>query len=499
MRKAFLTVLTALILGSVLALSACGETPTEPTETKGTEVAPTEAQSSQENPTETATQGGFQVGFSRVDLTPDEPLPLSGYGNNDQRVSNGFLNDIATTCVALKDENETILYFTTDMCYSSQFLTDIIWKQVSQATGVPKSNIILTYTHTHSSVDQDLRGQFPAVDRWLKKYEDGSVKAATEAIANCEPATMFWGECDLTGFNFVRHYWTTADEAIGDNHGTLDMKGVVNRHITEANHIMQMVLFKRSKDKDVLLTNWRAHATLTGGSAELQVSSDFVGVMRRQVEKSMGVYCAYFQGDCGNINPRSRLAGEEITEDYREYGKLMAERIEAAAKNMEEIQVGPVKVSESVFTGKVRHDDSDCVTKAQEIMKIWTVDNDRPGADRLCSEYGFESVHDAMHTTYRATYGATFDLNCHAVSIGDFTICVTPIEMFDTTGDYIRANSPTKYTFVSGYAEMYGGYIPSQYGYEYGCYESDTAKFVAGTAELLADFMLDLMKTTNAK
>lgn len=49
-------------------------------------------------------------------------------------------------------------------------------------------------------------------------------------------------------------------------------------------------------------------------------------------------------------------------------------------------------------------------------------------------------------------------------------------------------------TMLFGYANSHWFYIPSAFGYEYTCYESDTAFFEPGTAELM---MESLVKNLN--
>ena len=63
---------------------------------------------------------------------------------------------------------------------------------------------------------------------------------------------------------------------------------------------------------------------------------------------------------------------------------------------------------------------------------------------------------------------------------------MAPFETFDTNGDYVRENSPSKYTMVMGYSNEGRGYLPSAQAYDFGCYESDTAWLARGTGEDLA-------------
>jgi len=85
----------------------------------------------------------------------------------------------------------------------------------------------------------------------------------------------------------------------------------------------------------------------------------------------------------------------------------------------------------------------------------------------------------------------TIELN--TILIGDISFVTVPDEIFDTNGTYVKNNSPSKMTFVLELTNGSYGYIPSEYAYEYGCYEADTTNFVKGSGEAVADELLDML------
>ena len=54
----------------------------------------------------------MQVGYGKVNITPDMSLPLSGYGNTEKRMSDGFTDYLYATCFAVTDPdgNTAILF-----------------------------------------------------------------------------------------------------------------------------------------------------------------------------------------------------------------------------------------------------------------------------------------------------------------------------------------------------------------------------------------------------
>ena len=63
-----------------------------------------------------ATAGSFRVGYGQANITPDDPVPMAGYGRSDQRISNGVINYLMASCLAITDaDDNTILLISTDL------------------------------------------------------------------------------------------------------------------------------------------------------------------------------------------------------------------------------------------------------------------------------------------------------------------------------------------------------------------------------------------------
>lgn len=359
MKKFLSAILSALF---ILSLVACGEAETKSPE--GSTAAQSQSESATEE-TKEAGSGVFRVGFAMENITPDDPVPLSGYGNSDKRMSEGYLDYIYTTCIAITDENDnTLLFFTTDLVISNDSITKEIRKNITEQYGIPGDQILLSATHTHSSVDVGY-DYLAVVHNFVEDFKAKAVKAAGEALADRSASTMKWGTADLTGYNFVRHYITTEGDSVGDNHGDY-ARGTVDHHATEANHIMYLVEFDREDGKaPVLMANWRVHDHVTGGGSKHDLSADVSGMMRTYLQKDEGILFAYYNGDCGNINPVTRLKEEGVDgvtiqindpRNYKKYARGCVDIIEKSLKeNMVEAKTGTVEVHKETFSGNVNH------------------------------------------------------------------------------------------------------------------------------------------------
>ena len=92
----------------------------------------------------------LQIGYGRVNITPDYPVAMAGGAST--RISEGYLDPLYITFIAIRQNTETFLVATMDFVGSYEEFSEPARKNLSQATGIPEDHIILNSTHTHSSV-----------------------------------------------------------------------------------------------------------------------------------------------------------------------------------------------------------------------------------------------------------------------------------------------------------------------------------------------------------
>lgn len=443
-------------------------------------------------------QHSFSVGYGRVDITPVESVPLAGYGNTMQRMSEGALDPLYATCIAITDNSSTLLLCTIDLINSCDFYCDPARDAISEKYGIAREAIVFSATHTHSAPDMLQKEYLPII-----RYRDQLVGKLTEmagaALADRQPATMLGGHTYNEGMNFVRHYILEDDSCAGDNFGNFDA-APIRDHVSEADRQIQLVKFCRQDGKDILMVNWQAHPTKAstrvtefGWANRPYISADFVGACRAYVEDKTGLRFAYFQGACGNINSRSRIKAEDGPEEPTPYGQLLGNYILAGLDNLQPLQTGTVAASTAVVTSSINHSENHLLPYTDEIVKLWQETND----PKLCTEkarpYGIHSAYHAAFIQRKAAMSGTLEFTLGAGSTGDLGFAFLPYEVFDTNGQYIKAHSPFAMTFILECANGMNNYIPSARGFEHGCYEADNCNFQPGTGEKAADAALELL------
>ena len=374
----------------------------------------------------------FSVGYARIDITPEESLPLAGYGNNMQRLSQGVLDPLYATCIAITDgEGNSVLLCTVDLAIAWDFYCVPARDAISKKYGIPREAVIISAIHTHSAPDILLQ-TYPPIVRYTEWLVEKLTVLAGEALDDRKPATMQGGQTYNKGMNFVRHYILENDTYAGDNFGDFS-SAPVRDHVSEADRQIQMVKFCREGGKDILMVNWQAHPTKAstsvtehGRSHRPYISADFVGACRSYVEEKTGMHFAYFQGACGNINSRSFIKAEDGVQDHIPYGQQLGDYILDGLNNLKPMQTGKVAASETVHRGPVNHTQNHLIPYAEEIFKLWEETNDY----RLCAAkaitYGINSPYHAGAIIRKAAMSGELQLGLGAGRIGDLGFAVLP-------------------------------------------------------------------------
>jgi len=434
-------------------------------------------------------EGTFRVGYGRAFITPEENLPLGGFGTSTKRIMNDVLDDTFVTTIAMTDENDyTVLLILVDLQRIEDTLIDMLRMSVTKATGIPGEQIIISCSHTHSIPDL-LLDSHEGIARYKQLLLERFAESAVQALEDRATATMYTGSIDAEGLNFVKHYQYTDENGdtqhFGDNFGTATMDETT-KHVTEAYNTMHLLQFKREGKKDIVISNFRSHPTLTGGATLLDLSSDFVGPMRDTVESELNCHFAFMQGACGNINPRSRIASENFgtEKDHRDYGNRLANvAVEGIRTNMTQAETGMLQSQQIIYTANVDHTQDHLLSYAILVQDYYKNTGSLTEASAYARPYGISSYYHAGAIRNKAKMEKTQDIELSTISIGTTVgFFAAPGELFDQVSVEMEASSPFDTTFTVGFADGDWKYFPYGPCAEYASYESDYGRFEYNTA-----------------
>lgn len=440
----------------------------------------------------------YRAGFGRVDITPAESVPLAGYGNTSMRFFQNIRDRIIGNCVAVSDDDgSTVLLFDVDLIVMDEPVLGMVREGITQKYGVPGDRVMICATHTHSGPDI-WNDNEPSIVRYHDLLSSRLIEAAGAALADLKEAELYYGSVEVPNMNFVKHYChTTADGQtlyFGDNFGKA-VYDETTRHATENDPSLHIMQFKRQGGKDIVIGNWRAHPHFTSGSKKYDLSADYMGAFRKTLEAMRDCHAVFFQGCGGNNNSSTRLPRERRYTTCDSYGMaLAASAVECLEKNMTLAAGGSIKTKQVWLEYPLDHREDHMVEQALEVQQVWRATNDHAKVLEVARPYGIRSPYHANAIVNKSRRPASKTMELNAISIGPDVGIVTGSEMFDTISIMTEAESPYAATITMGYCNAYRGYIPSKFGFEYTCYESDVAWFAPGIAEKMVETYLEMLK-----
>lgn len=439
---------------------------------------------------------GLQIGYARESILPEGQVNISGGGNQAQRVSTGYLDILYATCLAVSEDDTTVLLYSTDTLTAKTAWTNEARQMISKATGVPEDNIQIAGTHTHSG--PAVGGAEQLVAEWKSVYLDALVNAAKNAIADQAAATLYGAKVETEQMTFVRHYLMSDGTYAGSNFGDWS-SGIVD-HATEADEEMLLVKIERGEDKkDILLMNFQAHPTFVFSSnyTYQTLSADFIGVTRDAVEKETGMQFIYFPGSAGNQVATSQITSENgpHNKDHKLYGEALAQyAIDAIATMTAPIEGSGIKTKKVMLEYKSNDYGQDRLADAKLVNQKFLETGDASACNAYAKSLGFHSVYECNGIVSCSQYPATGTMELNVCSFGGIGFVAAPYEMFSNSGMYIKGESPFEFTLISTTTNGYNNYYPTKEAFAYGCYESFTARFASGVAEDTAEQFVQMLK-----
>ena len=146
----------------------------------------------------------YSVGVSKIDITPDYPIRLTGYASR-QKESEGVAQRIYARALAVgSDSEKPAILITVENCGLPATLRDVVATRLRKKKHIDPDRLALCSTHTHSGPwvegfapnifgapipkDQDQR-----VQRYTRQLTDALVNVSLRALENRSPATLTRG------------------------------------------------------------------------------------------------------------------------------------------------------------------------------------------------------------------------------------------------------------------------------------------------------------------
>ncbi len=401
----------------------------------------------------TAWGQSLQVGAGRRDITPREPVPMWGYGDRHDGLSDGVLDPLYADALVIQAGARKIAIVGLDLGRApAEASLQRIRRRIQDKAGIDQS--IIAGSHTHHGPVLELtdqpgkgKGRFDAALRYYSQMEDGIVAAILDANSHLAPARMAAGSEQLDGFNRNRH--TKIEPKPSDRE-------------------LAVMRFDDATGKPLsILVNFAAHPTMLP-SRTLKFSADYVGALKAEVTRETGAAAIFMQGAAGD-----QSANEGPNRGHEAFGQALGQEA--------------VRLARSLDPQEVSHPSLEC--REERLKFASRTDFANPLVRGAFEKAFFPELIPNYIDEYadgiqpRLTVGL---LN------GDIALVGVSGEFFSNHAIRLRQRARVKHLFFFGYANGYHQYFPTIEAVAEGGYGADrpVSPAAVGAGERIMDTAL---------
>ena len=413
----------------------------------------------------------FRAGAARADITP--PVGTCLYGYAPDWHSDSVHDSLDVTAFAVSQGGETAILITASVGDLQTELSDEIRLKISEETGVPFDNILISATHTHSAPNVSGAEGWGEIDR---EYVDSIflpaiIKASADAVSSMKSAEIAYS-CvkSEVGVN-RREQMPDGSINFGQNpHGSYD-----------PNMTFIAVRDSGSKKGIINIIHYGCHGTAGGHNRE--ISRDWPGGMCDRVEQLTGTLTAFWNGTVGDTGPR--LTNGSTVGDVshiEELGSVAAFDAVKAMRSLGQYRPGNLKI----FSGTVRLP----YKKMPSLEEIRKELEEYKETKNLTNIFALKYSHLKETEAFLLSGGKApeaAEIQTAVISTGEALFIPVPFEAFSGISlrlrEYLRQRYP--YTLLLSNTNGYRFYLPTQDQLSIGGYEVEC--FLNGSVFLLED------------
>ena len=285
----------------------------------------------------------IQIGVAEVDITPDYPIRLSGYGSR-RAESDGIIQRIWSKALAIgSDADDPVVLVTVENCGLPDELTEEVSRRIKQKTGISRAHFAACFTHTHSApcltnaapflFSSDIPSeQQETIEHYTNQITDWMEAVALEALANREPSRLTWSIGEL---------------------------GFAKNRRTEGGPVDHSLPCMQVAGLDGTLravwASYACHCTTLAGT-DNHICGDWAGYAQDAIQDALPGVTALITIGCGaDANPESRMmpmpdGQEEVFSTRLAYAKTHGEALSKEIQQMLKRDTKPIsKVPTGAF------------------------------------------------------------------------------------------------------------------------------------------------------
>lgn len=355
------------------------------------------------------------LGVARTVITPAVGGQLYGY--SPDIFSESVEDDLTVTAFYFRQGETQALLLSATVCLIQTALADRILSLIEEQFAIPKTNCILSATHTHSGPNLAGESGWGSIDREYCEtvFIPRLLQAVEQAVAHPQP---------------VRMAAAAGDSYIGVNRRELNLENKVKLGQNPwgpFNPQMTLLSFQTEDGKMIAnLIHYGCHGTAAGKNHE--ITRDWSGLMTDALEQQTGGITAFFNGPEGDVGPR--LSNGKTVGDIHhvhELGAIAAEDALQIYKKISDFHAVSLSVSHKnlLIPLQKRTPQNEAAVMLEEYK------------DQTINIKGMIRTHlEQVITSYREGYADREHLAVPqtAIALGDHIFASFPYELFSEIG-----------------------------------------------------------------
>jgi len=393
-------------------------------------------------------------GMAKVDITPTEPVTLSGYASRKD-VSTGVHDPLCARVVAFQSGEDRVAFVSTDIIDFYNGTSALFRAAILDACYLQAQELFLSAVHTHAgpSIILDEQRGHPNNLAYSKQLQKTLIALVNEALEDMRPIKIGMGKgSSPIGVNRREVYYDEAGNPrmwIGRNPYGVQDKEVSVLKITRDDDTLQSVLWE-----------YAVHSTSLGPK-NLEISGDVHGLAEQFIERYLGddVMAPAFAGASGDIDPWYRvLPGFETDNGW---------------------------IPESVLMGTLL---------GQEVVHVLRKIDRTSAAGPVTSVFQKIELPGKPSGEIKTTKDhETAPMNITVARVGDAAFVGLGAEVLSEIGLAIKAASPFDHTIIITHCNGTANYISPQHVYVEGGYEVQNSPFASTAADKLVKHVIKLL------
>ncbi len=416
----------------------------------------------------------WRAGVSKIDITPGEPLRLSGYAVRKD-VALGVSDPLSVRTLALRPNDDGLMAIVSiDAIGVPGNMTNRIAKIAQERWGIGRARLVLAATHSHSAphLEDYAPNLFPSP---LTDDQQAATKRYTVALENAIIDSL---DKAIESMQEVRIRFGSGTAAVATNRRVLEKgiwKGFGQQADGIVDHRIGVLAIEDLKGKlKSVVYNYACHAT-TIPPTENKISGDWPGLSASKLDASLGIIALPIVG-CGADMGPTPSGSYELAKSH---GQSIAEAV-TVALGAPMLTINAAPQTEFGYAGLPSEHPS------QEKLKEW-LDSKSPQQQKYAKDFlALWKKRGVLPETYPA-----------AVHVWTFQDQLSWVFLSgEVVLDYqlrLEKEIPSKHVWVSSYCDDVFGYVASERMRAEGGYEVDDSmvyynlpgRWQTGTEDLL--------------